>query len=301
MKKLKTWKKVLIVLSVLAILILLFFLGSFIAFKTISAKIQNSYITVACAKVAEDGSFEWEDEDRNSVWNYYPYDSLVLLFTAQTDRVEATLGDVELAEFRFYDKDFHPTYTFYIAYDYALKNVYIQRNNKWFRLKDTDIFDTMITVSIENCMSRPETWRVQSLYGLENWARADLDNLVFRYSPHWGCSYKPSAEFDYRDSGFKNIHPTVIETKDQAVARAAEELGYENPVGVVFYDKTCGYWMVELYEDPPPNTWADLNEYTRFLFYNVYTVIMDNQGITLETYQNVSHYKPFLEIVNYLK
>ena len=125
--------------------------------------------------------------------------------------------------------------------------------------------------------------------------------MVFRYYTRWGCPYKPSTEHDYIDSGFKNINPTVIETKDQAVSRAAEELGYKNPVGVVFYDETCGYWMVELYENPTTNTWADLNEYTDFLYSNVYTVIINDQGITLETYQNITHYKPFLELVNYLK
>lgn len=293
----KKWKKILIILVVV---ILLYTLFSVIAFVFMFGKISNAYITVACAEVAKDGSFKWEDEDRRSVWNCYPY-SFAFLFTARTDRIEATLGDVELAEFCFRDKDFEPIYTFYVAYDYALKNVYIKKQDKWFRLKNTDIIDKIITASMEESITDYEMWKAQSLHGLENWAKADLDDLIFRYNTRWGCSYKPSTEYDYRDSGFKNVHPTVIESKNQAIARAAEEFGYENPVGVVFYDDTCGYWMVELYEDPPANTWIDLDEYSHFLYDNVYTIIMDDQGITLETYQNVSHFKPFFALVNYLK
>ena len=281
-------------------LMFLIFLCCFITFEIITLKIQASYITVASAEVAADGSFEWEDEERRSVRNGYPH-SLTFLFTARTDWAESTLGDVELAEFCFCGKDFEPIYTFYVAYDYALKNIYIKKHDKWFRLKDTDTIDKIITNSMEESLTDYEMWHAQSLYGLENWAKVDIDDLVFRYYTRWGCLYKPSVEDNYRDSGFKNIHPTVIETKEQAIARAAQELGYEKPIGVVFYDKTCGYWMVELYEEPTANTWTDMDEYGDFLHTNVYTVIMDAQGITLETYQNITHYKPFWALVNYLK
>ncbi len=223
------------------------------------------------------------------------------MLTARGKKAEDTLTDVELAEFRFVDKDFRSIYTFYVAYDYALENVYIKRQDGWFRLKNSNYLDKIIISSLEHAFGVPETWRVQSLYGLENWAEADLNDLVFRYNAHWGSPNKPSAEHEYRDSDFKNTQPTSIETKDQAIARAAEELGYKEPVGVVFYDETCGYWMVELYDAFCVNEWTDVSEYTDFLHHNVYTVIMDDEGVTLETYQSVSHYKPFLVLVGYWK
>ena len=105
---------------------------------------------------------------------------------------------------------------------------------------------------------------------------------------------KARADFwDYRDKGFINTDAVSITTKEEAIVRAAKELGFENPVGFVFYDKTCGYWMVELYDDKGIEP-AWNNEYTLMLAEEAMTVIMDNNGITLEVFNSVTSYYQFI-------
>ena len=192
------------------------------------------------------------------------------------------------------------TYTF--AYDFYLKKVYALRDGVWFYVKEDHNFTSFITVCMENCFrySFYDKWRGQSLYGHEEFRfegnKFDFENPTFRYNLYWSWKdkMKERADFwEYRDSGFNNTDAVSITTKEEAVSRAAKELGFENPVGYVFYDKTCGYWMVELYEDKGI-TPAWNSEYTHMLAEEGMTVIMDNNGITLEVFNSMTSYYQFI-------
>lgn len=246
----------------------------------------------------------------NYVWNLYDRAYLarlaVKLESIQYEKTEDIPTDIELFQFDFenYKKSYgySTTKSYIFAYDFYLKKVYTIRANVWYVVKGDYIFNKFI----EYCMnihypdSFDERWRGQSLYGHEEFRfdgnRFDFENPTFRYNLYWSWKdeMKARADFwDYRDNGFINTDAVSITTKEEAIVRAAKELGFENPVGFVFYDKTCGYWMVELYDDKGIEP-AWNNEYTLMLAEEAMTVIMDNNGITLEVFNSVTSYYQFI-------
>ena len=193
------------------------------------------------------------------------------------------------------------THTF--AYDFYSKKVYALRDGDWYLVKENRVFNSIIQHCLDwnDPWGFPERWRGQSLYGQEEMRfegnKFDLKNPTFRYDLHWSWRYRIDEEkrelYEYRDSGFNNTDAVSITNNEEAIARAAKELGFENPIGYVFYDKTCGYWMVELYEDKGI-TPAWNNEYTHMLAEEVMTVIMDNNGVTLEIFNSVTSCYQFI-------
>ena len=101
-------------------------------------------------------------------------------------------------------------------------------------------------------------WRGQSIsssywhYENED-KKLDLENAYFRYDLYWSCFYEWMEEawdrYDFRDSGFVNTDESEINNREDAVAMAGKEMGFSNPNGFAYFDETCGYWLVEVYDD----------------------------------------------------
>ena len=162
------------------------------------------------------------------------------------------LTDVELIEISQCNKTEFEN-DIYIAYDYDLKNEYLYKDGIWYEVNITNKLNKLLIQTLNDATKYnycPDiTWKVQTRYFAEIFDDTDLDKLIFRYNVHWRPSEKfEERDINFRSTGFKNTYPMVIDNSEQAIHLAAKEMGYENPIGVVFYDKTCGYWMVELYD-----------------------------------------------------
>ena len=139
---------------------------------------------------------------------------------------------------------------------------------------------------------RSVIWLGQSTYSAEEFTENDFFAPTFRYNLHWKSQSEPS---EYRNTNFKNISPIEAMSESMAVELAAHELGFESPRAIAFYDETCGWWMVELYDDLG-QTWDDLQDCYDFMCENVYTVVIDDLGRTVEVYQSVTRGRAFTRI-----
>lgn len=162
-----------------------------------------------------------------------------------------------------------------IVYDYLLKQEYVWIGGEWHRI-------TEMTAMLNNIILPDINYAMPS--GIARYQ--DDDHHIFRYEHHWNPSYdwRREGKYNYRESMFNNTEPAEIKDKDDAIARAAKELGFDNPVAIYYYDETCGYWMIELYDDIGYDTTS--REFRDALDDIVKTVIMDDKGITLEVYTN---------------
>ena len=257
-------------------------------------------ITVGCASVEDEETWDWDDE--------YPYywcqDTKTCIDAIRKLKCEKTqdvLADVELIELSLLNSNHTELFNLVIAYDYNTQKTYILKNRGWYLLNNTQEFDDFIKEHLNQCGYSgfsDKAWKVQSLQKSE-FPDADVnyDSLIFRYNVHWRSSETLTFEEDeYQNSGFTNTVEIPINTPDQAITQAAKEMEYDNFVGIAFYDKTCRYWMVELYDGELYTAARNSNEYGDFLYDNVYTVVMDNMGITLETYQHVTSFDAFRQL-----
>ena len=131
-------------------------------------------------------------------------------------------------------------------------------------------------------------------YAPEEFVDSNFEDPSFRYNLYWKQSGQWKLDgYNWKMTGFKNTSDRAISSKEEAISRAAEELGYESPVGVTFYDETCGYWMVELYENDASYTGLTGNELYSRLRRTVQTVILDDKGRTVEIYDSLTRYVAF--------
>ena len=270
-------------------------------------------VSFGCAEIKPDGSPEWEVYPIDChVDTAYDDTMLKLLNNLKLTPTNDNLTDVELIEISQCNKTEFEN-DIYIAYDYDLKNEYLYKDGVWYEVNITNKLNKLLIQTLNDSTKYnycPDiTWKVQTRYFAEVFDDTDLDKLIFRYNVHWRPSEKfEERDINFRSTGFKNTYPIVIDNSEQAIQLAAKEMGYENPIGVVFYDKTCGYWMVELYDqksyDNVPLEFDDIYDYTNaanayisFLGDNCYTVIIDDNGRTVEVYQHLTTERPFVDIV----
>ena len=82
--------------------------------------------------------------------------------------------------------------------------------------------------------------------------------------------------YQFRDTDFKNTESRLIANADEAIKRASEEFGYDKYCGFAYYDETCGYWLVEIYEDKGLKKELT-NEYLDIV-HDIATIVMLNTG-----------------------
>ena len=239
------------------------------------------------------------------VYKYYVYDNIDYLtglysvlskINYKNEGLAPT--DAQFVRFSFVDSEDYAMESFTLAYDFYLEKVLIFNEGKWYSVKDDSRISSYIPKLLDKALNASDfDWRGQSTFAFEEWVEADFENATFRYNLYWVPEERPwSFEFtEWRGERFVNTEPAEVKTKDQALALAAKELGFTEPVGVTFYDETCGYWMVEMYDAVggykpvlENNECLKLPELCR-------TVIISDKGITLEVYKAVTRFRPFME------
>ena len=127
---------------------------------------------------------------------------------------------------------------------------------------------------------------------MEELAKTDFENATFRYNLYWTLFPKRGENPNIQWDGFKNTEVNPPSSREDAVALAAKELGYDNPVAVAMYDETCGYYMVEIGNDNG-NGIIQCIDNTLTQVEPIYTVVIDNMGRTVEIYLGATRSIPF--------
>lgn len=264
--------------------------------KYISAKIGS-------AEVDQNNDIIWNGSlDHRIIKDQYPQDcrqAYATLKSLSLKKTDAVLTDCQMVEFTLQYEGTTESKKWYIAYDFVLDDVFMLKDGEWYLIRNHKGLDKLITMFID-CEGEymAPMWRAQSTYSGDEfieytYTESDFENATFRYNLYWKSSYDRTLEnCNLRDWGFKNTEAVSITSKEEAIERAVEEFGYGRYLATAFYDKTCGYWMVEICYNPEQE--MNLAEFEHFLFDNVRTVIMTDQGITLEIYDNATEFAAFV-------
>jgi len=266
---------------------------------------KMEFVTGFITSSGEELVYSDDDYLNCDVYKYYEYDNIDYLtglysvlskINFKNEGLVPT--DAQFVRFYFVDSEDYAMESFTLAYDFHLEKVLILNEGKWYSVKDDSRISSYIPKLLGKALSASDfVWRGQSTFALEEWVEADFENATFRYNLYWVPDVRPwNCEFaEWRGERFVNTEPAEVKTKDQALALAAKELGFTEPVGVTFYDETCGYWMVEMYDAVggykpvhENNEYLKLPELCR-------TVIISDKGITLEVYKSVTRFRPFME------
>ena len=304
MKIVENGKRIIVGLAVAATLCM--FLFAVLAMPKGATSIDLRF---SCVEIDEDGAPVRQPDrcgeirsDLNGIGTIWLNASLKFVRGAKIDEQPT---DVQLAEIRFVKENRQVGDRILIARDFYSGKTFVSRKEgEWRLVKFPKRLDGAMTVAMESAIyiidDIPRNWRGKAIYCYEEFQDFNKDAMTFRYNLSW----LPEAvheNFDgFKNSGFKNTEPTEINSTSDAIARAAEELSIEAPVAVTFYDETCGYWLVEIYENTT-YTPVDKSDYADYLFDLsvrglIWTVIMDGNGITLETYNDFTRFAPFWEL-----
>ena len=236
----------------------------------------------------------------NVYWKAKIIQAAFLIELVPMKPTDEVITDAEIYRIVF-RKDGSQIKTVTFAYDFYQKKTYAYKDGEWYTFKENFAFNKLLSMVWENPWDCE--FRGQSIYSDGDaelfYEEEDFANLTFRYNLKWsrveGLKDDSGIDYNYRDSGFKNVDAKSVTNSDTAVARAAEELGYSEYVGVAFYDKTNGYWMVEIHENTEQLKEAreDDARYYELLYENVYTVIIDNTATTLEIYKSCTTFLQF--------
>ena len=261
-----------------------------------------------CAKINGDGEIEacsgrvslfggmLEDSPGVFKWDfrYLAY----VLRSIDSKPVDKHPTDVQIVEFSFMNYDdfsFQKIWEKSVAYDFYTKQLYVFEKGNWYRMMENDALSKLILSDLEYSLRYSNViWRGQSIYSREEFTESDFGNATFRYNLYWTVFPKYGESFDIQWTGFKNTEVSPINSREDAVALAAKELGYDNPVAVTMYDETCGYYMVEIGNDNG-NGVMQIVEHSFEQMEPIYTVVIDNMGRTLEIYKGFTRARPFLQ------
>jgi len=261
---------------------------------------EDLVVYIGMAKIDDQGQPFWTGT-RGSAFRWdevYMQEVADVLSSVKCIKANKAPTDVQLIQFSYRDKNREILWTAHVAYDFYEKKVYIGKKGTWYVSGKTDALDALIISELGTILKCRFNWCGQSNFEYEEFQAVDLNNLTFRYNLHW-----PPKEDSIREktnlqtTDFNNMDAMIIENEEQAIKRAALELGYQSPIGLAYFDETCGFWMVEIYEDDG-NNWDNRRpEFAIFLYENVKTVIMDNMGRTVEIYDDITSVFTFFEIV----
>lgn len=183
-----------------------------------------------------------------------------------------------------FDQDTETEERIEVAYDYASHNTYIRfipserilwqdyDADPWYIVSNADYLYSKL---LQNCFADECSTRYVSiqrnlfLYNSSTWAKKDQ---TWRLTKH-----------EIKLDGFRNIDSITISDSDDAIRRAAEELGYTSYVAKWCYDPIDGYWLVAICNNENGYE-VGSQEWDAVVCKNgtVKTVIMDKNGITVE-------------------
>jgi len=259
-----------------------------------------------CAKVSDTGeilSLGGKADVFSRFTEDAPWQCRYVAFLLRTMRCEETAelpADAQIVEISFSDyapqSGVETLWKEYIAFDFYTEKLYVFRDGRWYSMKERRSFDKFVETNMNASLGYGAAWRGQSTYAPEEYVETDFENAVFRYHLRWKQSEDVLRErYHLQTDGFAALPQTDIRTGQDAVDRAAQVLHYGDPKGVAMYDETCGFWMVELYENSAQYEDLPLTEFTEALHGNIKTVILDGSGTVLEVYDSVTRYAAFQE------
>ncbi len=259
---------------------------------------NNIGIEVGCAKVNDMGEIKWsEGELSDTVWmidNSWELNKFAkLLRSLKLHETSDLPTDMQIVKISFTHSTLQSHETLekmYVAYDFYTGKLYANKNGKWYLMEANEQLNDHILKRMAGSY-----WRGQSTYtGGEEFPDSDFENATFRYDLYWTTipKYEYGANPNVQGSGFKNTKESPINSREEAIALAAKELGYDNPVAVTLYDETCGYYMVELANDNG-NGIMRKNGNTIELVEPIFTVVIDDEGRTLDVYEGCTRTRPF--------
>lgn len=274
---------------------------------SIPADCNVLHIETYCAKISDTGEIQ-PHEGEVTVYladlDQHEYLKPVFRHTAsilrqlQCTKTQTIPSDAQILQFRFVDdspENHNKLWEEYIAFDFYTKKLFVFREGKWYSTKENKRLNAFIEENL-NISLQYTVWRGQSTYAPEEFVDSDFENASFRYNLYWKQSeYHDEESYNWRRNGFTNTAAANVLTKEDALSCAAEELGYANPAGTVLYDETCGFWMVELYEDDPAYREMSLDDFCASIHDIAKTVIIDNQGKTVEIYDCLTRYRAFFD------
>lgn len=251
-----------------------------------------------CAKIDADGTINWTDGIQHAPIYYEDTKftmgqvaaTLRTLKLVQTDKLPTDVQLIEISFSRTTHSTIEKLWTTYIAYDFYTEKLYTQKSGVWYEMQENEQLNDYIMKRIEGSY-----WRGQSTYtGGEEFPEADFENATFRYNLYWTTipKHEHGTNSNVQVDGFKNTEESPINSREDAVALAAKELGYDNPVAVTFYDETCGYYMVEIANDNGNGIMKKNGSSIEFVE-PIFTVVMDDKGRTLEVYEGCTRTLPF--------
>ena len=294
-------KKGYITTSIVLLMILLLIIAVVLFARVCQFYGDEVIFQIGVGEVDESGAPKWSGESflftvegkGNGSYRWY----LASVFSSlELENTSDLPKDAEIVKIRIRRESKEKEICF--AYDFYLKKVYAFIGNGWYVLSDTEEIDSILLSLLEKEYTLSHRgWLGQSTYCLDMPAEdLDYENQTFRYHLRWSLSHKlaEDASYEYRDSGFLNKSPSRLQSKEDAIQQAAKEMGYDQWIGVAFFDETCGYWMVEIC-DTNGEIFSSVQDANAYLFNHVYTVIMDESGITLKTYKHVTNFTPLYE------
>lgn len=184
------------------------------------------------------------------------------------------------------------------AYDFEQKKVFVIYNDVCYEVNESKQLKGMLCDLVSWSLFPLDNgaWRAQSTFCREEFAVDTESTLTFRYNLHWcpqnGFSGDHFVEWDYKNDGFKVSEIKPISDACEALRIASNELDYISPVGLVYFDETCGYWMVEIIDGSVYNSLNGIEDYSD-LDEKAKTVIISNQGEIIETYTHCTSVMAF--------
>ena len=256
---------------------------------------NNIVLYNGCTKIKDNGTFQWVAAQSTSARTYTTNDMRQLAAFFRSLKLEESAEyptDVQLIEIRYErisDNSFETLENVFIAYDFYTKNQYVYKNGIWYQMEDNKKLNDYILAELKHLLY----YRGQSTFnGSEEFYDDDFENATFRYNMRWTKREADGGSPNIQLSGFNNADKVSINSRADAIKRAAEELGYDNPVAVAFYDETCGYYMIEVANDNG-NGIVKISNGVIELVEPIVTVVMDDNGRTLEIYEGFTSTRPF--------
>ncbi len=260
---------------------------------------NNIAITVGCAKVNDAGEIQWSEGELNdTIWmiddSWELNKFAKLLRSLKLSEASKLPTDIQIVGIFFTHSTLQSHKTLekmYVAYDFYTEKLYANKNGVWYEMQENQELNRIIIERMDNRLWK--RWRGQSTYSEEEFPDSDFENATFRYNLYWKMTDYPSVEENgLRLSGFNNTDEVVINSREDAIKRAAKELGYDNPVAVTLYDETCGYYMVELANDNGNGIMKENGSSIEYVE-RIFTIVMDDKGRTLEVYEGCTRTRPF--------
>ena len=290
----KKYKKIMILIIVISILASVC-LTAFMVLYSLPKGCVCLNVKIGTAKVGEEinwqnGALEFTTVKEKGTLQYMKNISM-LLKTVRYGDMDDSLLDVQCVEFDFANENVSVK-KYIFAYDFYTKKIYGLKNGKWFLIEENEKLNNVIVDMLDS--GYHFDWLGQSTYIQgDHFGELELPKqMTFRYDMYWRSDEEKRGK---TGRGFYDDEAWSIVDAEDAFNCAAKKLGVKAPMGFVFYDETCGYWLVEVMEDVGYDVSSE--EFKTIAFEDVYSIVIDENGSIVEAHRTNggSTYQFFLQ------